>query len=402
MVISILYANSVGTYIVIRKSLLVSFLTVRRSTGLRFFKLWLELDLVNIIFIRHFMIESRCFLGVISLSTRQQHSGGVVIYELVDSECLVHVETIRCLSCTSFKTFSLNTRHYMVVGHHYDNTLQDPPRVYSELYRWNRTTFYKTTNQIRTMGVKDVDHVTLPDNSTLIALAAHDDKATFNVPTYIYRHHPSRGNRFHHFSPNLHTTGALRVNFYTFNSTTYLFVAEERSANGDTRTTSSIFRWNSSHFELFQEIKTEAASDLLPFSVGDNFFVVAVNNRRGASRNIQSVVYILCNGEFVYYYALDTKGATKAEFFRIGIESFLVFSNSQDDSNGSASTDSVIYRVEGAKFVCFQNIRTHNAVYVHVFTLENGCTVLAIANKAGKSRLYKWTSIGFKEGPESS
>lgn len=374
---------------------------MRRSTGLRFFKLWLELDLVNIIFIRHFMIESRSFLGVISVSTRQEHEG-VVIYELVNSERLVHVQTISCLTATSFKAFCLHSEYYMVVGHHYDHTQRDPPRVFSELYLWNGTMFVITDNQIRTMGIKDVDHVTLPDNSTLIALGAHDDKTTFNVPTYIYRHHPTRGDHFHHFSPNLRTTGALRVNFYTFNSTTYLFVAEERSATADTRATSSIFRWNSSHFELFQEIKTDAASDLLPFSIGENFFVVAVNNRRGQSRNIQSIVYILYNGEFVYYYALDTKGATKAEFFRIGIESFLAFSNSQDDSNGSASTDSVIYRVEGAKFVCFQNIRTHNAVYIHVFTIENGCTVLAVANKAGKSRLYKWTSIGFKEGSESS
>lgn len=374
---------------------------MRRSTGLRFFKLWLELDLVNIIFIRYFVIESRCFLGVISLSTRQVHSG-VVIYELVNSDHLVHVQTIECLTCTSFKTFLLHSQYNMVVGHHYDHTQHDPPRVFSELYLWNGTTFLKTTNEIRTMGIKDVDYVMLPDNSTLIALASHDDKTTFNVPTYIYRHHPTRGNDFHHYSPNLRTTGAVRVNFYTFNSTTYLFVAEERSATGDTRTKSSIFRWNSSHFELFQEINTDAASDLLPFSIGDNFFVVAVNNRRGQSRNIQSIVYILSNGQFVYYYALDTKGATKAEFFRIGIESFLAFSNSQDDSNGSASTDSVVYRVEGAKFVCFQNIRTHSAVYVHVFTLENGCTVLAIANKAGKSRLYKWTSIGVKESYESS
>ena len=374
---------------------------VIQSTGLRFFKKWLELDLVNIFFIRHFTIELRCFLGVITHNARQAHRG-VVIYELVDSERLVHIQTLPGGSSTSFKSFPLQGYHYLVVGHHYDHSLSDPPRVNSELFRWNGTKFVSSAapgaeNDIRTMGIKDVDYVILPDNNSFLAFAAHDDKVSFNIPVYVYRHHSTKGQSFYHFPPNLPTTGALRVNFFTFNSTTYLFVAEERSSSGDYHTTSSIFCWNSTQFVLFQEIETDAANDLLPFSIGDNFFVVAVNNRRGRSRNIQSIVYILCDGVFVFFCALDTKGGRKVEFFRIGIESFLVFSNSQDDTNGSASTDSIIYRVEGGKFVPFQGIHTHNAMYVHVFALDNGCTVLAIANKAGTSALYKWSRLSYTD-----
>ena len=374
--------------------------TVRRSTGLRFFKEWLELNLLEIVQIRYFIIAPRCFLGLVTTNSREVHHG-LVIYEIVDSERLVHIQTIMNVTISSFKPFSLQGQHYIAVGQYYDSSLGNtPPRVNSELYRWNGTKFILSSppyanNNLRTMGIKDVDFITLPDDNSFLALAAHDNYTSYNVPTYIYRHHPDMGTNFYHYSPNLKTTGAMRVNFFTFNSTTYLFVAEEYSATGERHTSSSIYRWNSAQFVLHQEIPTDTASDLLPFSVGDNFFVVAVNNRRSSAHNIESIVYIFCNGLFVEYDSLETKGATKAEFFLIGLDAFLIFSNSHDDTNRSASTASTIYRIEGAKFIRFQEILTHNAVYVHVFELHNGCPVLAIANKAGKSRLYKWNSLSF-------
>ena len=329
---------------------------------------------------------------------------GVVIYELVNCDSLVHVQTLSTNTATCFKVFSLEGHHYLMVGHHFDHSRINPVRVNSQLYRWdNATSKFSSSlapyprNNLRTEGVMDVDYVILPDNNSFLAFAQHDDMESFNVPITIYRHHSSRGKDFYHFK-DLPTAGAFRVNFFTFNSTTYLFVAEERSADRGYVTNSSIYYWNSTHFVWFQDIKTEAANDLLPFAIGNNFFVVAVNSRQGDNYNTQSKVYILRDGKFVFYYALDTKGAKKAEFIEIGIETFLVFSNSQDDTNGSVSTDSVIYRVEGSKFVCFQEIPTHNAMYVHVFKMSNGCPVLAIANKSHKPRLYKWTSYTGEAG----
>lgn len=379
---------------------------VRRSTGLRYFKFWLELDLFSTIFIRHFKIKERHFLGVISQSNRSA-ANGVVIYEVLDSKQLVPLQTFSKISASSFKVFCLESYYYMIVAHHYDPTDRNPPSETSELYRWNSATsnFSLSTgagadNDFKTKGVKDVDFITHTDGNSFLAFAAHNDKKSFNVSTKIYRHHPSRGKDFFH-DTNITTSGAYRVNFFNFKSVTYLFVAEERSPRRSFRTNSSIYRWNGTDFELMQEIETDAANDLLPFAIGDNFFVVAVNNREGSFQyNTKSIVYILCDGVFVFYHALNTKGANKAEFFRVGIESFLVFSNSRD-SNNSISTASVIYRVEGAKFVCFQEIFTQNAMYVHVFKLENGCTVLAIANKGSQPRLYQWTSLSYLGGYSS-
>ena len=370
---------------------------VRRSTGLRYFKHWVEIDLHNAFFIRHFTIGSRCFLGVVCHSMRREikHYNGVNIYELVDSQSLVYIQTISNVTASSFKLFFLQGFHYMIVGHevnHYAG--RHPLRVNSELYRWNDasgnfslSTSPGISNEIRTVGVKDVDYVMLPDNNSFLAFASYEDVVEGAVHTIIYRHHPSRydGNVFFHHGPDLVTVGARRVKFFTFNSTTYLFVAEEKSAN------SSVFHWHSDRFVLFQKIVTNFANDLLPFSIGDNFFVVAVNYKRGNFHNIQSIVYILRDREFVFYAALDTKGARKAEFFTVGTECFLAFSNAWDDTTAK-STTSVIYRVEGGSFVHFQDISTNDAAYVHVFTLQNGCTVLAVANKLGKPQLYKWNT----------
>ena len=321
---------------------------------------------------------------------------GLNVFELVASESLVYIQTVSDFTASSFKSFTLQSYHYLIVGREVDHfSRKDPQRVNSELYMWSETNgsflpskYPGISNDIRTVGVKDVDYIILHDNKSFLAFASYESVDTTDVGTVLYWHHPSwyGGLNFSHFGPDLQTKGARRVNFFTFNSTTYLFVAEEKSPN------SSIFRWQSTRFVLFQEIETSSANDLLPFSIGDNFFVVAVNYQRNNLHNIQSVVYILRNGEFVFFTALDTKGARKAEFFTIGIESFLVFANSWDDTKGK-STNSVIYRIEGGNFVHFQDLYTLEAEYIHVFKVHNGCTALAVANKLGKPQLYKWNSL---------
>ena len=320
---------------------------------------------------------------------------GLNVYELLASESLVHIQTVSDFTASSFKSFSLQSHHYLIVGREVDHySRKDPQRVNSELYMWNDTnssfilsTFPGIYNDFRTVGVKDVDYAILPDNNSFLAFASYESVDTSDVGTVLYRYHPSwYERRFYHFGPDLRTKGARRVNFFTFNSTTYLFVAEEKSPN------SSVFCWQSGQFVLIQEIETSSANDLLPFSIGDHFFVVAVNYQRNNLHNIQSTVYILHNRQFVFFTALDTKGARKAEFFTIGIESFLVFANSWDDTRGK-STNSVIYRIEGGNFVHFQDLFTLEAEYIHVFKVHNGCTALAVANKLGKPQLYKWNSL---------
>jgi hypothetical protein len=365
--------------------------TMRRSTGLRFFKLWLEIDIYGAIFIRHFTIGQRSFLGIVVQNNRQVHKG-VLIYELVDSERLVLVQTLGGVTATSFRVFLKQEHTFIAVGHYYNQALFQPPEVTSQLYKWQENPgWFVEDSELQIVGVKDVDYAVLPDGNAFLAFATQNFNVSDDAPTHIFRHHESRGCSFFHVG-HLTTDGASRVNFFTFNSTLYLFVAEECSVDRSYHTKSSIYRWNSTHFELFQKIDTVGAHDLLPFSIGDNFFVVAVNHRHNYSLNIQSRVYLMVDGVFRLYFSLETHGATKAEFFQIGMESFLVFSNSQDES---VITNSAIYRVEGAKFVCVQEILTQNARYVHSFKTRDGSPVLAIANKAGKPRLYKWTSLSY-------
>ena len=367
---------------------------MRKSTGLRFFKPWIEIKLYKIIFILDFNIGARFFIGVVIQNDQQTHRG-VVVYEILNSDRLVHIQTLGDIweTATSFKVFEHRGEHLMLVGNHYVPGTPSPPNVSSKLYTWREnTSMFVYSEEIRVFGVKDVDYARFGNNSAFLALARHDDILSYDVPTNIYRYLPHH-EKFVHFY-NLGTSGATRVNFFTFKSSLYLFVAEEYAVSKSPLTNSSVYRWNSTEFVLVQEIETVGASDLLPFSVGDNFFVVAVNNQHNFSFNVQSKVYLMIDGVFKLFASLDTQGATKAEFFQIGLESFLVFSNSHDDFNNPI-IHSVIYRLEGARFVCFQNILTRNAMYVRFFRLQNGCPVLAIANKGGKSVLYKWKSLSY-------
>ena len=317
-----------------------------------------------------------------------------MIYEIFDSERLSHLQTLGNSSTSSFKVFENVGKFHILIGNYYEPGRIRPPDVSSKLYTWNENTsrFYMS-DEIPVYGVRDVDHIKLPNNDTFLALAVHDNTRTYNLPTFIYRYFSSEG-RFY-FYKQFRTTAARRVNFFTFNSTLYLFVAERVNLDNSHHTNSSVYYWNSTDIVLLQEIETIGAFDLLPFSIGDCFFVVAVNNRHNYSYNVQSKVYLMIDGIFKFFTSLDTRGATKADFFRIGLDSFLVFSNSNDDVNGSVITHSVVYRMEGGKFVTFQEILTQNAMYVHFFTLQNGNPALAFANKAGKPALYKWKSLSY-------
>lgn len=353
------------------------------------------MDLMDIKQIRNFTIGNRDFLGVISTNSKQVNHG-LVIYEITKSEQLRHRQTIQSQAISSFKPFSMEGHHYIVVANYFDGLV----RYDSKLYMWNGSQFILSTdpgpsNNLRTTGVKDVDFIEMPGDNYFLAFAQHDNMQTYDVPTFVFRYHPNVGNHFIHYQ-NLPTKAAQRVHFFTHDSETYLLVAQERTINGYYHTNSSIFRWNSTYFELFQQIVTDRAHDLVPFEIGSYFFLVAVNNHRGGSHNIQSKVYRLCNGVFVEHDTLETRGATMAQSFRIGTETFLAMANSYDDNNGSFATTSDIYLVDGPRFIPFQEIPTEKAMYMYPFKLKTGCPALAIANEAGKSKLYKWSSLTYR------
>ncbi len=110
-----------------------------------------------------------------------------------------------------------------------------------------------------------------------------------------------------------------------------------------------------------------------------------------------SMVYRLENGRFVEHATLPTKGAVTIEPITIKTEYFLAVANSHDEQSAGANTASMIYKIDGPNFVPFQEIPTTKASYVQSFIMEDGCTGIAIANKVGKSKLYKWTKVSVRK-----
>ena len=359
------------------------------------------MDIIDCKDIRYFSIGNREFVGAVS-TTSAQVRHGLVIYEIVNTDHLVHVQTIQSESISSIKPFSLGSSYYIVVAHYFRCNV----RLNSKLYHWNGSQFVlstSSTNNFRTTGVMDVDFTEDSKNNSFLAFAAYDNLKTYNIPTYVYLNHPNLRNNFLHYQ-SLPTTGAKRVHFFTHQDTTYLLVAQQRSADGSYVTNSTVYRWNSTYFEVFQHIQTYGASDLLPFEIGPYFFIVAVNSHResshrGSGHKIESKVYRLTEGGFVEHAVLNTRNSSMAHVFRIQTQTFLAMANSYDDNNGSFTTPSVIYLVDGPNFVPFQEIATQKAMYMHTFKLKNGCTALAVANEAGKSKIYKWSSLSYSSDP---
>lgn len=351
--------------------------------GPRFFKEWLDVNLSNVSQVRSFSIGPRQFLGAININTSSSHQyHGVIIYEIVDDSALVHIQTISEESPVAFKYFSIDDENkFIAVANnlpiHSNPELQGVP---SRLYKWNGTLFNKVQN-FSTEGAKDVDFIHIRDRGRFLVFSSHHNRHSYNTASLVYVW-TSPLTLFVLYQ-RLPTTAAQKVHFLTSDKGIYLTVASEYDHNGNEYANSSVFRWNNTHFILFQLIPTYRAHDLYPLRIGCHLFVVAANFFNNAS----STVYRLDGGKFVEHASFETKGAVAAESFTIETEHFLTVANS--DVNES----SVIYKVTGPSLVPFQEIPMSSASYIHAFTLNSGCNALAVSNRVGKAKLYKWMKV---------
>ena len=300
-------------------------------------------------------------------------------------------------SPVSIKPFHISSgtvkEYFIATANFYDKKLQN---IDSKLYKWNGSKFVKL-QEFATNGAKDVDFVTIENLGSFLAFSCHHDKQSFNTPSLVYVWDSI--NELFVYYQTLPTTGARKLHFFSANQETYLAVANEFDGARNALTNSMVFRWNGTHFDqrAFQEIPTQGAHDLHPFTIGCHVFLVAANFFDGVSHNIASKVYRLENDLFVEHAEIQTRGAVAVEPFTIRSEHFLAVINSHDEVTGSAKTASVIYRIDGPNFVPFQEIMTKKGSYAHFFTLKDGCKALAISNETAKPKIYKWTFVSLKK-----
>ena len=356
------------------------------TQGPRYFKPWHSLPYLGISQVKHFKRGDRNFIGAINANSRHAHYG-LNIFEL-STTSVSHIQTIRSLSLSSFKSFSVGGVDYIATANSLDRHGRSTER--SKLYRWNGT-LYTLEQEFATRGAMDVDFVTAERVGSFLAFSCHHNGSSYNTPSLVYVW-DTVSRVFIQFQ-SLPTTGAQRLHFFTWQGSIFLTVACERSALGSGQTDSILFRWSGTHFDVGSLIPTSRAHELYPFTVGCDAYIGVSNYYNGLTHNIDSKIYRLNGNTLIEHASLATRGAVAMEAFTIKSEHFLAVANSHDEESGSSRTSSVIYKMDGPNFVQFQEIQTAKAAHVHFFSTADGCSALAVANWAGMAELYKWTSV---------
>ncbi len=372
--------------------LLVLYHTVLSAQGPRFFREYLEIDHHSITQVKHFRMGSQRYLAAVNTNSRHRHYG-IIIYELLDDDTLVHIQTIsdpnRPLNI-AIKPFSIGGEYFIASANDFNLNSES---VNSKLYRWERNRF-NLMQTFGTNGSKDVDFISIPNVGSFLAFACYRNSRSFATTSRILFWQPTTS-RFISFR-KLETTGARKIHFSVANGETYITVASEYDESHHGHSNSSVYRFDfkTGEFLLFQHIPTYRAWDLRLFAVGCQTFLVAANYYNNSSHNTMSVMYRLEKGRFVEHAVLPTKGVVAVEPITIQTENFLAVANSHDEQSAGAKTASMIYKLDGPNVVPFQEIPTRKASHIHSFTTKDGCTALVIADRVGRSKLYKWTRVG--------
>ncbi len=239
-------------------------------------------------------MDQRTYIGAVNTNSRHSHYG-VIIYELLDNNTLVHIQTIadpdRPLNI-AFKHFSLEGQHYLACANDFNSNSET---VNSKLYKWETDRFTQV-QAFGTNGAKDVDFITIKNVGSFLAFACYRDSHSLATRSrlLVWRSTVSLFVNFH----TLDTTGARKIHFTSTNGNVYITVASEYNKFRHGHSNSSVYHWNGTRFVIFQHIPTYRAWDLRLFAVGCQTFLVAANFYNNSSHNTMSMVYRLENGRF--------------------------------------------------------------------------------------------------------
>ena len=157
---------------------------------------------------------------------------------------------------------------------------------------------------------------------------------------------------------------------------------------------SVVFKWSGQQFVKLQSFQTYGAADVKSFSDNGSTFLAFANLRSGSGQhNINSPIYKWNGSHFVLFQSIPTRGAAGLHPFMMCSQRFLGVASLYDDDNGY-NTMSVVYRVSQEQFIEYQEIPTQGAFRMTSFQYK-GHTYLAVANRYSNksninSALYKW------------
>ncbi|XP_070543508.1 adhesion G-protein coupled receptor V1-like isoform X2 [Ptychodera flava] len=192
--------------------------------------------------------------------------------------------------------------------------------------------------------------------------------------------------------------GASDVTFFTVGVETYLIITNEIDNNDVTTISSQVLLWSGSQFVQSQLLSTSGAVGVTAFKIGGATYVAVANryDSSKASLETNSMLYKWSNNRLEEYQSIATRGATDVISFTIGVDTYLVFTNSRTN-DGSTAIDSAVmkWEITSQSFVNFQQLRTNNAQSVSAYT-DNGNMYLSIGNARADSTIYVWRNVQFE------
>ncbi|XP_078465383.1 thrombospondin-type laminin G domain and EAR repeat-containing protein [Lampetra planeri] len=275
----------------------------------------------------------------------------------------------------------------------------DDANAGSIIFKWSNGTF-QTYQVIQTNKAEKWEFFTIAKDSYL-AVANLGSDASGQEFSVVYKW--NRRQRLFVPYQRIVTHSARDWESFRIGGETYLAVANH-AKDQNLLTDSVIYKWNchERRFDEFQRVPTAGAYDWEFFRVGAFSFLAVANTYDGASTRVESRVYVLQTGSFVFFQAIETCGATDWEAFTIEGRTFLAVANGVNFGPHIMNTseyaiNSTIYELNVAElmFVKFQDILTYSATDWEFFTVGDEKYLIVANSFDGSSYslnsvIYRW------------
>nr|XP_006812422.1 PREDICTED: G protein coupled receptor 98-like protein isoform X1 [Saccoglossus kowalevskii] len=261
----------------------------------------------------------------------------------------------------------------------------------SLLYKWQGE--YIPVQTIETDGAVQATS-TVIGGYMFLAIANHGGPGRYSTSSRIYR--VGADGTLNVFQ-DIPTEGASDVVFFKIASTTYLVIANEMNNNEQTTISSQVFVWSGSQFVQSQLLSTTGAVSLTAFTIDGEVYIAMASryDSSQASLEIDSVIYKWNSNRLEEYQRISTQGATDVDAFTVGLDTYIVFANSKAN-DGSTDIDSEVLKwdTNTRKFISHQRLSTNEAQSVHPYDVD-GTQYLTVSNALGESTIYVWRTSQF-------
>ena len=284
--------------------------------------------------------------------------------------------------------FKIGDQHYLAVANHYNGTSY---RQNSVIYQWSLSQEqFIVFQSIETFGAHSFDFFEIT-NEQFLAISNYYNGSSFCINSFIYKWNSDKFEKIQ----EIPTEGAVSSETFVISNETFIAFANHYSQQKRESVQSAVFKWSGQQFDKLQSFQTYGARDVKSFTDNGSTFLAFANYRRGSlQRYINSPIYKWNGSHFVLFQRIPTRGAAALHPFMICSQTFLGLATHYTGNN--FNTMSVVYRVSQDQFIEYQKIPTQGAFDMTSFQYK-AHTYLAVANRSANpkkwninSALYKW------------